>query len=217
MAKEGIVKLVSVDTPDISGKTYMLWVAGQWLIGTIDDSVDKMWISRHISGGSLRIPTSGRDTKGEFKRIVVHYKEPMVCANPSTCNNHCVCNTEVQYPLNQSFWLEVINKELIDKPVNFIIMTTSNEKEIAEIVTKPKSTIDFEACLGVGDGSGDHYVYGSSESIKLLQDKLLKMEQMYTRERVKELIYNAWLSATSDDIYLAERAFNIWIKDNLNE
>lgn len=37
---------------------------------------------------------------------------------------------------------------------------------------------DNEAMLGVGDGTGNHFVTGSYETIKLLQNKLLELERL---------------------------------------
>ena len=71
--------------------------------------------------------------------------------------------------------------------------------------------IDTSCTLGVGDGSGNLYVHGDYESIKHLQGKILRMEKMYTRDEVEELIHNATL-IDNDKFY-----FDKWIEENLKK
>ncbi len=62
--------------------------------------------------------------------------------------------------------------------------------KIMASANKPKATKQDVSCtIGVGDGSGEHYVHGDYDSIKLLQGKLIKLSELcrYVNEVGKAL------------------------------
>ncbi len=75
---------------------------------------------------------------------------------------------------------------------------------------------ETECTLGVGDGAGQLFVHGSYEAIKILQAKLLKMEKMYTREEIKNILVE-WEKYKWEAVRTPEQlnVLNYWFERNI--
>lgn len=53
---------------------------------------------------------------------------------------------------------------------------------------KVEENKDISCSLGVGDGMGQHFVHGDYDSIKILQEKLIRIEKMYSKDDVLDML-----------------------------
>jgi len=89
----------------------------------------------------------------------------------------------VLIPLKYSQWQAAINNKEVntDKQVPFEEIAISG-KAIAKVLPTP---FDVSVMMGVGEGSGNHFVHGSYETIKMLQEKLIAEEERRRNEVTK--------------------------------
>jgi hypothetical protein len=92
-----------------------------------------------------------------------------------------------------------------------------NRSQIPPFDPTRDATIEEEVTLGVGDGTGQHFVKGDYESIKILQEKLLKMEKMYTKEQIKALFFKYYVDVVRVSIINGQHSVKLedWIEENV--